>query len=122
MKPIQPLGHAKRALPTHLPLAQLSDASNPWPTQYGAYAGYIFKGYRLSPDGVPTFRYEVSGLEVEDTLRPAPDGASLHRSVTVRRVSGEANGWYFRGVTNDALLQRVEWRNGVATFEEVIQF
>ena len=122
MKPIKPLGDAKLGQPLHLPLAQLRSVTDAWPTKFGAYAGYVFKGYRIGPDGVPTFRYEVNGLQVEDTVRPAADGASLCRTVKVRSESGDATGWYFRGVTNDPAPQPLEWRNGSATFEEVIRF
>jgi mono/diheme cytochrome c family protein len=122
MKPIKALGDARRALPTHQPLAQLCDATEAWPTTFGRYAGYVFKGYRLGSSGVPTFRYAVAGLEVEDTLEPAADGRSLRRTVTVRGGGADATGWYFRGLANDSVPQPLEWRNGTAIFEETLTF
>jgi hypothetical protein len=122
MKPIKPLGEAIRTLPSHLPLARLRDAADPWPTKFGSYAGYVFKGYRLDREGTPTFRYAVGGLEVEDTLRAAPDGASLQRTVKISRSEGDDAAWYFRGISEGVTPQRVEWKDGTATIEETISF
>lgn len=120
MKPVKPLGEAKRVLATHLPLARLGSATDPWPTKFGAYAGYVFKGYRLATDGTPTFRYTIDELEVEDTVRPASDGRSLRRTLTLRGgKSAEAN-WYFRGLGPGLAPQPVVWRDGVAIIEETI--
>lgn len=41
----------------------------------------VFGGYRLGPDGVPTFLYKENGKLIEDTLRPAQNGQSLERVV-----------------------------------------
>lgn len=117
MKPVKALGEPRKVLPDVVPLARLRDASQPWPAKFGAFAGYIFKGYRLAEDGVPTFRYAVDGIEIEDTMRPAGDGA-LKRTAVLR---GSGEGWYFRGVAGDVGPRPVDWRNGVATFEEEIQ-
>lgn len=48
----------------------------------GADSTWRFKGYVLR-DGIPEFRYEVSGREVTETLRALPDGAGFTRSFTV---------------------------------------
>jgi hypothetical protein len=119
MKPVKPLGDDARALPTHMPFAQLRTPSEPWPAAFGSRAGYAFKGYRLAADGVPTFRYTVAGLIIEDTLRPIGDGTGFQRRVVVR---GSGEGWYFRGLAIGSPLQPVEWRNGTAVFEEIIRF
>lgn len=118
MKPVKALGEPRNVLPAAVPLARLRAANEPWPTKFGSYAGYVFKGYRLGADGVPTFRYTVEGIEVEDTLRPAA-GGGLTRTVVLR---GGGEGWFFRGVAAGVGPQPVEWRNGGATFEEEIQW
>lgn len=121
MKPIKPLGEQKRMLPNHVPFAQLANSNGSWPTAFGRYAGYSFKGYRLAPNGTPTFRYTVGGLEVEDTLQPLADGQTFKRTVRVRKgASTEATGWYFRGVTTEATPQPVQWTNHQASFEETL--
>ncbi len=43
-----------------------------------------FQGFRLGPDGIPTFLYTEGGIEVHDSIAPHPDGL-LHR--TLRRGS-----------------------------------
>ena len=119
MKPVKALGEHVLALPNHMPFASLETPVAAWPTTFGSRAGYVFKGYRLAADGVPTFRYTIGGLEVEDTFRPAPDGTSFRRRTVVR---GSGNGWYFRGLAPGAEPQRIEWKNGAAIFEESIVF
>ena len=117
--PVAPLGDDVRTFAAAMPLAKLRDAGEPWPAAYGAAAGYVFKSYRLGPDRVPTFRYAVGGLEIEDTFRPDAEGRTLRRSVLVR--GGEPN-WYFRGLPPGAVPQPVVWRDGVAVFEETLSF
>ncbi len=119
MKPVKPLGENARLLPAHVPFAQLSEPNEPWPTAFGRKSGYTFLGYRLGRDGVPTFRYAVGDLEVEDTLRPARDGAAWRRTLIVR---GRGTGWYFRGTAIGATAQPVIWKDGAATIEELVSF
>ena len=117
MTPAKPLGTDLQKLPAHMPLAQLKSQSDPWPEDYGPAAGFVFKGYRLGKDGVPRFLYEVKGVKVEDELRVAADGKSLHRTVTLSGGSG--SDWYFLGNAKDASPELVSWKNGEAKFEEV---
>ena len=117
MKPVKALGEKVVTLPAQMPFANLETSASPWPASFGARAGYTFKGYRVADDGVPTFRYTIGALSVEDTLRPAADGSALQRRTVVR---GAGAGWYFRGFAPGAEPQRVEWKNGTATFEETI--
>lgn len=120
MKPIKPLGDSPRRLPDHVAFARLGSPSDPWPKAFGRYAGYAFKGYRLAPDGTPTFRYALDGLEIEDTLLPSADGASLHRTVRVRGTPGDDGTWYFRGLGAGVSPQPLVLKNGEATFEETL--
>ena len=122
MKPIPPLGDGVRTLPAHPPLARLAEPGAAWPATFGAAAGYTFRGYRIGADGVPTFRYAVGGIEVEDTLRPGAGGV-WRRTLELRggpeRGSG---GWYFRGLAGGAEPRAVEWREGRATLGEEATF
>lgn len=119
MKPIKALGEDLRMLPNHLPFVRREVATDPWPTLFGRQAGYVFEGYRLDADGVPTFRYRVGDLEVEDTLRPIQKGNAFQRTVVVK---GSGAGWYFRGLTPNAEPQPLIWKNGTAIIEEQIKF
>lgn len=120
MKPIKPLGDGARRLPDHVALAKLPSPAAAWPKAFGRYAGYVFKGYRLAPDGTPTFRYTIAGLEIEDTLQPANEGASLRRTVRVRGNIDADGGWYIRGLGAGVAPQPLELKNGEATFEEIL--
>lgn len=119
MKPIKPLGTEVQRFSPPMPLAQLPATGATWPTTFGRQADYTFKGYRLDPDGVPTFRYAVAGLMIEETLRPSADGTALQRRVVVR---GSGEGWFFRGLARASLPQPLVWKNGTAVFAEVIRF
>jgi mono/diheme cytochrome c family protein len=118
MPPVKPLGEATRMLPTHPSLARLRAADEAWPATWGEAAGYSFRGYRLEADGTPVFRYAVNGLEIEDAVRPEPDG-SLRRTLKAR---GGGDGWYFLGTGTGAKPQPVLWHDGGAIFEERIRF
>lgn len=120
MKPIKPLGDTPRRLPDYVAFAKLAAATDAWPKAFGRYAGYAFKGYRLAPDGTPTFRYTLDGLEIEDTLRPAPDGTSLLRTVRVRGSATDGGTWYFRGIGTGVSPQPLVLKNGEATLEETL--
>ncbi len=119
MKPVKALGEKPVTLGNRMPFARLETPLDAWPAAFGTRAGYTFKGYRLGPDGVPTFRYSVGGLDVEDTLRPAPNGAAFQRRTVVR---GSESGWYYRGLAPNAEPQPVVWKNGEAVLEETIPF
>lgn len=121
MKPIKPLGEQTHLLPNHVALAQLPTANAPWPTAFGRYAGYSFKGYRLAPDGTPSFRYQVGGLAVEDTLQPVADGRGFKRTVRIQKAPGANTAtWYFRGLGAEATPQPLTWKNNEAIFEETL--
>ncbi len=117
MTPAKPLGEKPKSLPLRMPLAELTSASDTWPDACGTAAGYLFKGYRIAKDGVPTFLYEAGGLQLEDVLRPTGDGRRLKRTLTVR---GSGDGWYYRGLAKDAKPVAVKWKDGAAVFEETL--
>jgi hypothetical protein len=64
-------------------LAFLDDPSQDWPG--AAPAGQAFRpgGYALDEAGRPTFLYRLDGVEVEDRLRPADAGTTLHRELVL---------------------------------------
>lgn len=117
MTPAKPLGDKVLTLPLRVSLAKLGSQSDAWPESYGVGAGYAFKGYRTGADKAPVFLYEVGGLKVEDSLRPAADGKGLQRTCTIR---GSGEGWYFMGLAQDAKATPIQWKDGVAVIEETI--
>ncbi len=123
MTPAKPLGDKPMLLPAHMPLAKLASASDAWPEEYGAAAGYVSKGYRLGKDGTPVFLYDVNGLSVEDSMRPDAAGKSLKRTLTVKVGDGgeeATRGWMFRGLGKDAKPVSLVWKNNVAVIEEEV--
>lgn len=118
MTPIKPLGDKVTALRLSMPLAKLENRNDAWPVSSGVGAGYRFKGYSLSKEGATAFRYEVDGLQVEDSMQPSKDGKTLRRTL---RIKGKGEGWYFLGLAKDASPQPVTWKDGVAVFEEPIE-
>src|SRR5213078_3627450 len=61
-----PLGDNILKLPSGAPFAVLPTAEAPWPTTPVKEQGYVFRGYRLTPDDRPTFLYTFGQLKVED--------------------------------------------------------
>lgn len=86
--PAAPLGTEVVAFPSGSPLAELEDPRQAWPIATGPDAGFRFAGYRLDPDGVPTFLYQFAGWEVSDRFEPL-DADTLERRLTLK-VSGRA--------------------------------
>lgn len=124
MTPAKALGENVTALAMRMPLAKLTSASDAWPETCGAAAGYVFKGYRIGKDGVPTFLYEVGGLSVEDTMQAGVEGKSLKRVVTVKaaqRGDDMLRGWRFLGLSKGAKPLPLEWKDGVAVIEEEVK-
>jgi hypothetical protein len=84
---VHPLGSVL-ALPPAPPVAVLASAAAPWPDGAAADSALAYRGYTLDAAGRPTFLYRLRGVEVEDRLRPADDGASLRRELRLRAPAG----------------------------------
>jgi hypothetical protein len=106
-----PLGDNVLALHRGAPFAVLSKPDEAWPTTAPKKMGYRFRGYRLTPDDRPTFRYSFKGIGVEDFPQPVPGKeVSLRRTLTLTapaaveglhyraavgaRIEALAGGWY----------------------------
>ncbi len=63
-------------------LAVLPDANTTWPDSV-AFDDLQNKGYVLDKNRVPTFRYVINGVRVDDKIAPLPTGESLIRELTV---------------------------------------
>lgn len=77
--------------PTDLvpPLAVLDSSEAAWPTLAPETTpeGYVWKGYQLDQNGVPTFNYLWNGVEVEDRLTATGDfktGGALERKISFK--------------------------------------
>jgi len=81
-----PLGDHVMALPAGPPMAKLSSLDQSWPGGNPRETGYRFRGYSLDVAGIPTMRYEWSGVEVEETLTPIPNepDSGLRRTLVIK--------------------------------------
>jgi mono/diheme cytochrome c family protein len=96
-----PLGDSVLSLPAGVSFAVLDSLQDPWPTKRGRELGYQFRGYSLSKDQRPTFRYSIGTATVED--RPdAVAGASPGIRRTLK-VTGPADSLYFRAAVGDKI-------------------
>lgn len=112
MAPARPLGETVTALAPWTPFVR--EGANPAAVP-PAEERVRYRGYALGADGVPTFRYDLGPLRVEDTLRPASSGGYLR----TLRVSGGGPGWLFRGATPGAVPRPVTFNAaGEARLEE----
>jgi len=62
----RPLGDLILDLEKVAPVAVLAMPETPWPSPQEASQEFRFQGYQLDRDGVPTFRYRSSRVEVRD--------------------------------------------------------
>jgi hypothetical protein len=69
-------------------LVLLERYTNDWPVTPDAM--WSSQGYRLEPDGQPTFLFKLSSLSATDRIAPAKDGSGLTRTLTVK---GETTSW-----------------------------
>jgi len=81
-----PLGDHVMALPAGPPMAKLSSLDQSWPGGNPRETGYRFRGYSLDGAGIPTMRYEWSGVAVEETLTPIPNepDSGLRRTLVIK--------------------------------------
>lgn len=86
------------------PALALGAKPDPWPAKGGADAGLSFHGYRLSPDGTPTFRYALAAagggtpVEVEEHFHPTTgDRPAIARSFKIMGLSSGQMVWFNAG-------------------------
>ncbi|WP_249219766.1 family 16 glycoside hydrolase [Chitinophaga sp. HK235] len=82
-------------------LAQLPSAEAQWPADTIGTA-YRPKGYSLDPQGLPSFRFEIYGSVVSDTLRILPQNTGVHRSL---QLAGTPENLYARLAVADSITQ-----------------
>ncbi len=100
----QPLGDNLLKLPAGVSFAVRAKDDEPWPAKHARELGYHFRGYRLTPDDRPTFRYSINDVEVEDfpnavASKPAP---SLRRTLNLT-AKGPIEGLWFRAAVADKI-------------------
>jgi hypothetical protein len=91
------------------PFALLSDRQAPWPSELGRDAGYRVLGRKMNEDDLPTFRYAMGDLLIEET--PLPElragGARLVRHFNLQGSSNSPGALHLR-----AARGRIEEREG----------
>ena len=79
MGKIHPLDNAPVVLPHGSPLAVLTSAAMPWPSETSRDLGMKFVGYQLDSLKRPTLLYRFGEMSVEDFISPVRAG--LHRTM-----------------------------------------
>jgi hypothetical protein len=62
-------------------LSSLSDRNAAWPDTINPAHNFRSRGYDLDENENPIFRYTISGVEVEDVIRPEENGRYLTREI-----------------------------------------
>ena len=90
-----PAGQAVVKLPAGTTFAVLENKDAAWPTGDPRSQGYRFRGYQLSKDRRPTFRYDCQTARIEDFPNPVEEGVAvtLSRSYRVTSDKPSANLW-----------------------------
>ncbi|MCA9068897.1 MAG: hypothetical protein KDA84_08245, partial [Planctomycetaceae bacterium] len=102
--PADPLGDDFISFPSDLPLAILKTEDQPWPTLDRLNPPYQFRGYRLDPEGVPTFLYRFGRFDIEDRIEPVKN-QTLKRRLTIaqRKSKVETPKLWFRYLAGKTL-------------------
>ncbi len=111
-----PLGDHVMTLPAGPPIAALASSDELWPAKAPRTSGFQFKGYTLSPSGVPTFRYLWNAGEFTDTIVPfnaSPDNG-LER-VVLATLDSTTDKVYLRVASG----LHIEGEDGVFTVDGV---
>lgn len=97
-----PLGDDVLHLHAGVPFAILSKPEAAWPSAPAKEIGYRFRGYRLTRDDRPTFRYVLGAIEFEDVPNPIVTGkeVSLRRVLTATATKPADNLFYRAAVGN----------------------
>ncbi|TVP98257.1 MAG: DUF1080 domain-containing protein [Planctomycetaceae bacterium] len=83
----EPLGDAVLTIDTATPIARTIDPDAAWPESPTADPPR-FLGYRLDEAGLPTFRYRIGDLEVEDTPQPLASASGQASLVRTWKING----------------------------------
>ncbi len=90
-----PMGDHVMTLPAGPPLAALSSLDQAWPGGNPREEGFDFLGYKLSPAGVPTFRYRWQDAVISETIVPLPHepDSGLTRTIIISSDSPLSSVW-----------------------------
>jgi mono/diheme cytochrome c family protein len=99
-----PLGDNVLHLPNGAGFAQLKSALDAWPTQKAKELGYRFRGYDLTPEQRPTFKYTLGEITVTDQPNAVADKGTP-KLVRTLRLTGPAtpDNLYFRAAAADKI-------------------
>jgi mono/diheme cytochrome c family protein len=91
-----PLGDNVVRLPDGPAFAELAKDTDPWPSKPARDLGFQFRGYRLTPDGRPTFLYSYKDLRIEDFPNAVENKgrASFVRKLTIRSPQPGITIWF----------------------------
>lgn len=107
-----PLGDNVLALPGGPGFAMLNSTSTAWPTQSAKELGYQFRGYRLNPNGQPSFLYNFKSAQITDFPEPGRDSKgtpTLRRTLSLKATSPPSDLWFRAAVGEKIEAQDDGW-------------
>jgi mono/diheme cytochrome c family protein len=106
-----PLGDNVLKLPLGPTFAVLEKDNDPWPTKPAKELGYQFRGYRLTPDQRPTFKYSFGDIGIEDfpNAVEAKPNSIIRRKLTITAKQAPANLWFRAAVGNKIEAAKNGW-------------
>ncbi|SIN94788.1 PA14 domain-containing protein [Singulisphaera sp. GP187] len=104
-----PLGDNVLGLPEGPGFATLETGSALWPTQPPKEVGYKFRGYRLDPQGRPTFLYDFKSARIADFPEPglSKELSTLRRTLSIKASNPPSDLW-FRAAVADKIESLAE--------------
>ena len=82
----RPVGAIQQLAPPVLTLAKLANPQSAWVSDTTG-SKYRPKGYVLDASGQPAFRYQAWGANVQDAIKPLPNGQGFRRELQVQNAS-----------------------------------
>jgi hypothetical protein len=99
-----PLGDNVLHLAEGVSFAVLANTKEGWPTKGAREMGYHFRGYRLTRDQRPTFRYTCGDVNVEDfpnaVAAKGRGGPTIQRELSLTAAKAVDNLWFRAAVAN----------------------
>lgn len=114
----RPVGAVQRFGKPVFTLAKLASPQAAWVSDTTG-SGYTPKGYRMTKNDLPVFRYQIYGSMVEDAISVVENGQGLKREITVQNQSGNYFVRLADGISIDAMANDMYMVDGKSYYLKI---
>jgi hypothetical protein len=98
----RPLGAVLSLTKPVYTLSKLTNLKEAWKTDTVG-AGFKSKGYTLDPNGLPSFHYQINGMNVTDVIRVSNSAQGLTREIMIQNPSNDV----YAKIAEDKSIQEI---------------